>query len=120
MSTQNDGLNRTLPLPLDSRGVCYISGRRTLDNGLNINPNPVAVIGSADAFTALPTAASSIYAEISGAGIDFHNGTATVAGLGYDVRMFIGGASAVAGESYLGLGSFLEERGLMLRVAWTS
>ena len=103
MSTSNDGVFRYAPIPLDSRGLCYIQGRKMIDAGGALQTAPIAVIGNLDG-DVYPTPMAAKYIEVGGAGLDFHNGTATVDNLGYDARLLVGGASAVAGGSKLGIG----------------
>lgn len=80
-------------IPLDERGLCYIQGRNQTNAG-TLQTYPVALIGSLSAQT---SPVGSQYVEIDGAGLDFHTGSATVAGLDYDARILVTGANAIAG-----------------------
>lgn len=82
-------------IPLDERGLCYIQGRKQTNAG-TIQTNPIALIGSLSA-QINPSPLGSVYVEVDGAGLDFHTGSATVAGLDYDARILVTGANAIAG-----------------------
>jgi len=82
-------------IPLDERGLCYIQGRDQKNDG-TLQTYPIALIGDLSA-QLNPSPLGSIYVEIDGAGLDFHTGTATVAGLDYDARILVTGANTIAG-----------------------
>ena len=95
MSVSNDGILRDGVVPLDERGLCYIQGRRQTNVG-GLQTAPIALIGDLVG-NVFPEPLGARFIEVSGGGLDFHTGSATVAGLDYDARITVAGVNATNG-----------------------